>query len=391
MEVIRNSQAIPSLFDAVLIDEAQDLPREFFQIVYLATHNPKRVIWAYDELQNLGSYAMAPPSELFGKDPSTGQAYVQLRNEPDAPHQDIVLPVCYRNTPWALTIAHALGFGIYREKGLVQLFDDLNLWNDIGYEAIRGRLAFDHQVALRRTERSTPSFFADRLSPDDAFKTVSFGSHPEQCAWTAEQISNDLMNDELEYDDVLVIFCDPISAATRASQLKLELQKKGIASHTVGVDRLPDEFFLERSIAISGIFRAKGNEASMVYILDSDRCFTGPELIKKRNILFTAITRSRAWVRMTGCGPAMRSLVKEVDNVFENKFVLDFKIPSELELASLRRIHRDMTEEERRKQQKTLKDLKEALAEIEQGTVNLADLDPQTRQRLKALLSESGE
>ena len=129
----------------------------------------------------------------------------------------------------------------------------------------------------------------------------------------------------------------------------------------------------------------------MVYILDSDRCFTGPELIKKRNILFTAITRSRAWVRMTGCGPAMRSLVKEVDNVFENKFVLDFKIPSELELASLRRIHRDMTEEERRKKQKTLKDLKEALAEIEQGTVNLADLDPQTRQRLKALLSESGE
>ncbi len=388
---IRNSGEIKPLFDAVLIDEAQDLPREFFQIVYLVTRNPKRVIWAYDELQNLGSYAMAPPSELFGKDPSSGQAYVQLRNEQNAPHQDIVLPVCYRNTPWALTIAHALGFGIYRDGDLVQLFDDLNLWKDIGYDVISGTLDFGHQVRLSRTPRSTPSFFGERLSPDDAFKILAFESHPEQCEWTAEQIQYNLAYEELDHDDILVIFCDPMSAATRASSLKGALHEKGIPSHTVGVDRMPDEFFLENSIAISGIFRAKGNEASMVYILDSDRCFGGSELIRKRNILFTAVTRSKAWVRMTGCGPAMHSLLREVNRVVENNFVLNFKIPSELDIASFRRIHRDMTDEERRKQQKTVKDLKQVLNELEQGNVSLSDLDPQTRQRLKLWLAENGE
>ena len=34
------------LFDAVLIDEAQDLPSDFFRLVYRFTRDPKRIIWA---------------------------------------------------------------------------------------------------------------------------------------------------------------------------------------------------------------------------------------------------------------------------------------------------------------------------------------------------------
>ena len=41
------------LYDAILIDEAQDLPASFFQMVYAATNEPKRIVWAYDELQIL--------------------------------------------------------------------------------------------------------------------------------------------------------------------------------------------------------------------------------------------------------------------------------------------------------------------------------------------------
>jgi superfamily I DNA and RNA helicase len=56
-----------TLFDAVLIDEGQDLPQSFFELCYLSAKDPKRVVWAYDELQNLGSYSMVPPSESSGK------------------------------------------------------------------------------------------------------------------------------------------------------------------------------------------------------------------------------------------------------------------------------------------------------------------------------------
>jgi superfamily I DNA and RNA helicase len=36
------------LYDAVLVDEAQDLPWQFFRLIYRFTRNPKRIIWAYD-------------------------------------------------------------------------------------------------------------------------------------------------------------------------------------------------------------------------------------------------------------------------------------------------------------------------------------------------------
>ncbi|CCQ66325.1 hypothetical protein CWATWH0402_3938 [Crocosphaera watsonii WH 0402] len=38
---------------------------------------------------------------------------------------------CYRNSRPILASAHALGFGIYRDQGLVQMFDESQLWLDI--------------------------------------------------------------------------------------------------------------------------------------------------------------------------------------------------------------------------------------------------------------------
>ena len=40
-------------YDMVLIDEAQDFPQPFFEVIYLITKAPKRIVWAYDEFQSL--------------------------------------------------------------------------------------------------------------------------------------------------------------------------------------------------------------------------------------------------------------------------------------------------------------------------------------------------
>ena len=80
------------MFDAVLIDEAQDLPASFFQMVYRLTREPKRIVWAYDELQKLSELGMATVDELFGKD-DQGHPSVALVNSENAPRQDIVLPI----------------------------------------------------------------------------------------------------------------------------------------------------------------------------------------------------------------------------------------------------------------------------------------------------------
>ena len=101
---IKDSQPKP-VYDAVLIDEAQDLPEPFFRLVHKLTRYPKRIIWAYDELQNLSHSTLPPVERQFGRD-AHGHANVTLTNSHNAPRQNIVLPVCYRNTPWALALAH---------------------------------------------------------------------------------------------------------------------------------------------------------------------------------------------------------------------------------------------------------------------------------------------
>ena len=154
--VIR-TQGSRSVFDAMLIDEAQDFPVSFYRMIYNVVASPHRIIWAYDELQNLGDYEMQSEHDLFGTD-QDGRSLVTLRNEPNKPRKDIVLPVCYRNTPWALSAAHALGFGIYRPEGLVQMFEEPAIWSRIGYHIEHGKLEHGARVVVRRGADSYPAY-----------------------------------------------------------------------------------------------------------------------------------------------------------------------------------------------------------------------------------------
>lgn len=77
-------------------------------------HQPKRLVYAYDELQNLRSQSLPSPEEIFGLD-DEGKPIVRFKPfEEGQPQQDIILEKCYRNSRPALVTAHALGFGIYR-------------------------------------------------------------------------------------------------------------------------------------------------------------------------------------------------------------------------------------------------------------------------------------
>ena len=51
------------------------------------------------------------------------------------------------------------------------------------------------------------------------------------------------------------------------------------------------------------------------YILDGEYGNRNIDLINVRNTLFTAITRSRAWVRIVGTGSGMTELASEIKNV----------------------------------------------------------------------------
>ncbi|WP_078596320.1 DEAD/DEAH box helicase [Evansella clarkii] len=368
-------------YDAVLIDEAQDMPKSFFKICYRITKDPKRIVFAYDELQNLTNDGMPEVKELFGVD-KQGAPLVTLDSAENSAQQDIVLPICYRNSRWTLTLAHALGFGIYRTGGLVQLFKDLKLWDDIGYRKVSGLLEYGKEVSLKRKDESSPSYFDELVGASEAIEVKSFSNVQEQYYWVAQQIENDIQNEELDYDDILVIFPDAYYSRSEYMDFRKYLLAKNIESLLAGVTTDRDTFRVDDIVTCANIFRAKGNEAPKVYIVNSEHCATGTEMIKLRNTLFTAITRSRAWVKICGVGNNMKIIESEVNKCIHRDYKLVFKIPTLEELERMQLIHGDRSEEEKKIINQAALNLSEIIELVEKGIV-----DPSTVPELEALIN----
>lgn len=364
---------VKPLYDYILIDEAQDFPVPFFQLIYRFVRNPKHVVWAYDELQNLGEYSMLPPEELFGVD-NNGAPNVTLVNEQGKPQQDIMLPVCYRNPPWTLTLALSLGLGIYRNEGLVRMFPNPDFWDHIGYDVVGGSLDFGQKVALQRSRDRTPEYFYDLISPENAIVYQSFDEREAQAEWVAKQICQNITVDELELGDILVIFPDAYTLNSESSYVINELRKLGIDSHIVGVNTSRNVVFTDDSVAITHIYRAKGNEAPMVYVMNANYCYSGIDIRKKRNTLFTSITRAKAWVRITGVGQNMKNLEEEINKVFENNFRLSFTYPEPPKLAAMDKIYQDHSPQKKRQIFDGLEKIKKIKKLLETGELSIDDL-----------------
>lgn len=169
------------LYDAILVDEAQDFPSNFLLMCYEALNEDRNLVYAYDELQSLAGQSMPPPEEIFGTKAS-GEPRVDFGLAAGTDRRDIILQVCYRNSRPLLTAAHALGFGIYRSApparstGLVQMFDSPKLWQDIGYEVRSGELVPGSAVTLERSARSSPTFLEEHSSVDDLIQFQVFAT-----------------------------------------------------------------------------------------------------------------------------------------------------------------------------------------------------------------------
>lgn len=388
--------SIKETYDVILIDEAQDFSQGFFRLCYAMLKAPKRLVYAYDELQSLKLQSLPNPEELFGYH-EDGTPKVKFYQDNGRPQQDIILEKCYRNSRPVLVTAHALGFGIYREPkvngetSLVQMFDQKDLWLDVGYKVFSGELEDNQHVILGRTPESSPSFLEMDGNIDDLILFKSFTSQEEQDCWVAEQIAINLNEDELRTDDIIVINPDPLSTNRAVGGIRARLFDMKIKSHTAGVDTTPDEFFSVNndSIAFTGIYRAKGNEAAMVYVINSDRCYESTyEMAKLRNQLFTAITRSKAWVRVLGVGSKMDKLIQEFKKVKSRDFTLDFIYPTKQQRENMNIINRDMDRPELERVKKRKDELKSVVKSLELGEVHLADFDKATIERLRSLIKD---
>lgn len=361
------------LYDLLLIDEAQDLPVPFLRLCYRSIASPGRLVYAYDELQSLTASSVLPPEELFGSS-AEGVPLVKLNEDEGGPRQDIILEKCYRNSRPLLATAHALGFGIYRKNGLVQIFDDDTLWTDVGYIVEDGALRAGEQVTLARTLESSPEFLENHSSLEDLIQFHKFSGSSEQSEWLARSIFNDIRDQELRAEDIVVINPNPLTTQKEVGPIRALLYSWGVNSELAGVSTSADVFTKVGYVTFTGIFRAKGNEAGMVYIINAQDCASGWDKAATalvRNRLFTAITRSKAWVRILGIGPNMDVLIQEWNDLKQNSYKLRFNYPTDDEKKQLRIINKELQGKGRLRRRAIKQQREQLLRAVETG-----ELDP---------------
>ena len=390
---LRQARDVRRIYDAILVDESQDFSPAFLRLCYQLLKDDKRLVYAYDELQNLSEESLPAPDEIFGENAGDSP---KVRFD-EGSRRDIILQKCYRNSRPVLVTAHALGFGIYREPpqtsetGLVQMFDHPQLWEEIGYRKKNGELREGKSVTFDRSEEGSPKFLEEHSDIGDLVQFIPFDSEAEQAEYLTKAIKKNLTEDELRHNDIIVINPDPLTTRDQVGPIRRRLLEMGINCHIAGVDTDPDIFFRksETSVTFTGVHRAKGNEAGMVYIINAQDCHSAARnLASIRNRLFTAITRSKAWVRVLGVGSGMAELMKEYNTLKARNFELQFVYPTGEQREQLRIVHRDMTEEERERLASRQRNLVDLIKDLESGAIRPEDLDKNTVAKFKELLLE---
>lgn len=97
---------------------------------------------------------------------------------------------------------------------------------------------------------------------------------------------------------------------------------------------MPNQFWYEGAITVSRIYRAKGNEADLVYVVGFDQVAQEESNIMLRNQLFVALTRARGWVHLSGV-KGNSPLYQEMEQVIQsgNRFTFTFKRPPQRDMG----------------------------------------------------------
>ena len=336
------------VYDYILIDEAQDFPKEFFRVVFALAKGTgaKSIYFAYDELQSLSAIEVASPTEMFGSD-ANGEPLVSLDGEYPGPiDKDFVLHKSYRCPQEILMIAHAVGLGLYRTKGPVQMLADANSWRSIGYDVVSGTLTTGERVIIERPAENSPNRIGEIFPGRPLFSSHRFDDRNAELDFVARQISKNINEDALRPEQIVVISLDSMRAKQHMSGLQANLWALGIASTIPGIADGQAEFAEPGKITLATVYRAKGNEAPVIYIISFDSLFDYVEEISNRNRAFTSISRSKACVTISGIGSQMAAAEVEIQEIRRHLPRFEFVFP---DIGKIRKL--DASETTRRKKE----------------------------------------
>ncbi|KAA6339266.1 ATP-dependent RecD-like DNA helicase [termite gut metagenome] len=321
MELIKKNLNLR--YDLTLIDEGQDFPKHFYQLSYKITKN-RRLVWAYDDFQNIFDVEIQDEKDTFGKD-SSEKPIVDFSTKENQ-LQDIVLHKCYRNPRNALIAAFSLGLGIYNDPVLQRLENNQH-WQDLGFLVETGDSSENSQMIICRPEENSPINTNKDTKPSISIQ--KFYKFNDECDFIVNCIVNDIKDERLRPDDICVISLDQKNMKQYFVRIQYLLERRGLnVFNLLNVSNSNTYFSIENHITLSSINKAKGNEVGMVYITGVDSIFTNKNYIINRNKLFTAITRTKGWVMLTGMGDEMNSCINELQKLKDNDYKFVFTQPN---------------------------------------------------------------
>ena len=325
-ERLLSDPAVEPVYDYVFVDEAQDFPPSFMQLALRLAREEKLVI-AYDAFQTIFDVEVPTAANLFAI-PADGSGDLVF-------DEDIILHKCYRNPREILVCAHAIGFGIYGKR-IAQILESADHWQDFGYSVI-GNLTPGAQTQILRPEENSPSSVSKSNKIDDIITCHVLNDMAMEVAHVVSRIVAEISTQGVSPEDILVICADDRNAASYFKLLRASLLAAGIKSNNLQDDSYGiRDFQQDGAVTLSTIYKAKGNEAYSVYIVGIDAIFYEPSP-RDRNRAFTAMTRAKGWLYITGIGASAQLFAEELQAAKGNFPNLVFKYPTPEELVFMKR------------------------------------------------------
>jgi superfamily I DNA and RNA helicase len=346
LQLLEN-RIISQIYDAVLIDEAQDLMADlwhyqskqpFFWLAYqsLRPVNPvapqqRRLIWAYDELQSLGSLKLPEPVELFGEELGhlvTGQYNRQI-------NKTEIISRSYRTPQQIMMVAQAIALGLHRKNGLLTGSIYPEEWAALGYK-ITGNWQLGQQITLTK-EANSPNIMSE-LWQGEMICFERFPSRQQELTVLGQKLQQNITEEQFQSDReiLIIVLGSAYEANTLLKHTATFLINQGIKIYLPSqrtynsIDPKeqdnPNQFWYPGAITLSTIHRAKGQEADLVYLVGLDR-IAELDNISLRHQLFTALTRTRAWVNVSGVGDY--PLYQELTELMKSSDCLTFTVTSQ--------------------------------------------------------------
>lgn len=303
------------IFDAIFIDEGQDLVIENNELLYEGRQpiywmifksikpvdkpSHRRLIWAYDEYQNVSNRKIPAIAEIFGE-----------RNKEDVPLYNEVIShimrVSYRNPSKVLIAAHALGMGFLSDFGMLSGPTSSDEWEKLGYK-VEGHFRSNNKIKLSRPAENSKNPISE-YNTDSLVKFKDFENSEQEYKTVAKAVSNKINNHGIDPDNILII---SLGSKESLKKIGMALSDYGVDFYISStnepnsinkIDQNPSVFSVPGCVTVSGVNRAKGNENYFVYITDCQNIAQKHEDINTRNKIFIAMTRTKGWVRLTGTG-----------------------------------------------------------------------------------------